>query len=155
MSWHSFGFAVTVDVIAHGGAVVMAPLDADNHLWFVRQYRHATGEMLLELPAGTLEAGEPPEDCAQRELREEIGMSAGEMRKVGEFFLAPGYSNEFMHVYLATHLREAPLALDEGEYLKVERYPLNEVLEMLDGGQFRDAKTLAALSLARPHLTVS
>jgi ADP-ribose pyrophosphatase len=146
------GRQVTVDIIAHGGAVVMVPVDKDGNVWFVRQYRHATGELLLELPAGTLEQGEPPEDCAHRELREEIGMAAGEVHKVGEFFLAPGYSNEFMHVFLATQLHPDALEHDSGEYLQVEQYPVGEVFEMLTSGAFRDAKTLAALSLVRDNL---
>jgi ADP-ribose pyrophosphatase len=77
----------------------MVPVDAQGNLWFVRQYRHAAGKWLLELPAGTLEDGEDIESCAHRELREEIGMAAGKVQKIGEFYIAPGYSTEFLHIY--------------------------------------------------------
>jgi ADP-ribose pyrophosphatase len=84
-----------LDIIEHAGAVTLLPLDENGCILFVRQYRHAAGKMLLELPAGTLEVGEPPEDCAHREMREETGMAAGKLLKIGEFFLAPGYSTEY------------------------------------------------------------
>lgn len=146
------GKRVSLDIVEHPGAVTMVPVDDQGAIWFVRQYRHSTGEVLLELPAGSLEEGEPPDECAGREMREETGMSAGELQKIGEFFLAPGYSTEFLHVYLAMDLRPAPLQPDEDEFLSVERLPIAQVYAMIEAGKFRDGKTLAALLLARPHL---
>lgn len=146
------GKRVSLDIVEHPGAVTMVPVDDQGAIWFVRQYRHSTGEVLLELPAGSLEEGEPPDECAGREMREETGMSAGELQKIGEFFLAPGYSTEFLHVYLAIDLRPAPLQPDEDEFLSVERLPIAQVYAMIEAGKFRDGKTLAALLLARPHL---
>jgi ADP-ribose pyrophosphatase len=114
------GHSVTLDVVDHTGAVIIVPIDRDGRIWFVRQYRHAAGVVLLELPAGTLEAGEPPDDCAAREIREEIGLAAGQLEKIGSFFLAPGYSTEFMHVFLARDLSPSPLEGDADEFLTPE-----------------------------------
>lgn len=143
------------DIVKHAGAVTMVPIDDDGNIWFVRQYRHAVGETLLELPAGTLEADEHPEDCAHRELREEIGYAADNLRKLGEIFLAPGYSSEIMHLFLATQLERSPLAPDADEFLQAEAHRVSDVLTMLKNGGFRDAKTIAALSIARPFLSAS
>jgi len=137
-----------LDIVAHSGAVTILPLDENENVWFVRQYRHATGEEFLELPAGTLEDGEPPIECARRELQEEIGMAAADMQKLGEFFIAPGYSTEYMYVYRATGLTPSVLPGDDDEFISVEIIPLPEVLQMVRAGQLRDAKTLAALMLA-------
>ncbi|MGD2158102.1 MAG: NUDIX hydrolase [Anaerolineales bacterium] len=141
-----------LDIVEHSGAVTLLPIDAQARVWFVRQYRHPAELELLELPAGTLEPDEPPKVCARREIREEIGMAAGRLQKLGSFFLAPGYSTEFMHVFLATDLSPAPLPGDVNEILHVERLPLDEVYQMAEKGRIQDAKTLAALLLARPHL---
>lgn len=140
------------DIIEHGGSVVLIPLDADGNLLFVRQYRHAAAKDLLELPAGTLDEGEDPLVCAAREIREETGFAAGKLEKVGEFFLAPGYSTEFMIVYLATELRHDPLEADADEFLSVEKIPLDKAIHMAEEGEVPDAKSLAALLLARRHL---
>lgn len=142
------GRITQLDIVEHCGAVTILPLDENENVCFVRQYRHATGEELLELPAGTLEDGEPPIECARREIQEEIGMAAADMQKVGEFFLAPGYSTEYMYVYRATGLTPSVLPGDDDEFISVERIPLPDVLKMARNGQLRDAKTLAALMLA-------
>ena len=146
------GAETFLDIIEHGGAVTILPIDSDGHVWFVRQYRHAAGIEMLELPAGGLEAGESPESCAQRETREEIGMKAGKLQKIGAFFLAPGYSTELLHIFLATELSPAPLERDVDEFLRVERIALTHVFEMIQAGEFVDAKTLAVLQLAATHL---
>jgi ADP-ribose pyrophosphatase len=147
------GKSATLVIVDHPGAVTLLPVDSQGRVWFVRQYRHAIQEDLLELPAGTLEKGEDPEACARREVREETGMAAESLRKIGEFFLAPGYSSEFMRVYLATGLTPAPLQGDDDEFISVERIPLEQVFAMVERGQIKDAKTLAALQLARPYLS--
>ena len=117
-----------LDIIEHPGAVTILPLDADGQILFVRQYRHAAGKELLELPAGTLNEGEPPEACALREIREETGYAAGKMVKLGEFYLAPGYSTEHMYVFLATDLRSSPLPHDEDELITLERLPVERAI---------------------------
>jgi ADP-ribose pyrophosphatase len=146
------GRETRLEIIDHGGSVVVLPIDEENHLLFVRQYRHAAGSDLLELPAGTRDEEEPFEQCAAREIREETGMEAGKLQKVGEFYLAPGYSTEFMAVFLATELKENPLQADDDEFLQVERIPLKKAFEMAEHGEIPDAKSLAALLLARPYL---
>jgi ADP-ribose pyrophosphatase len=140
------------DIIEHSGSVVILPIDADGNLLFVRQYRHAAGQDLLELPAGTLEEGEDPAVCAAREIREETGFAAGRLEKIGEFYLAPGYSTEFMFVYLARDLTHNPLEADADEFLSVEKIPLADAILMAERGEMPDAKSLAALLLARKHL---
>lgn len=141
-----------LEIIEHNGSVVLVPLDKEGNLLFVRQYRHAAGKDLLELPAGTRDGEEPFEECAARELREETGLEAGSLQKVGEFYLVPGYSTEFMAVFLATDLKENPLEADEDEFLQVEKIPLKQAFEMAEQGGVQDAKSLAALFLARFHL---
>ena len=140
------------EIIEHGGSVIIIPVDADGTLLFVRQYRHAAGMDLLELPAGTRNGDEPYEDCAAREIREETGMEAGKLQKVGEFYLAPGYSTEFMAVYLATDLKHNPLKADDDEFLAVEKIPTGEAMQRAERGEIPDAKSLAALFLAKPYL---
>ena len=141
-----------LDIVEHVGAVTIVPIDGDGNIWFVRQYRHAAGAEILELPAGTLEESEDPEICAQRETQEEIGMAPGRLLKLGEFYLAPGYSTEYMHVYLATELSPDPLPGDVDEFLRVESFPAEKVFTMVEAGQIKDAKTLAALLLLQIHL---
>ncbi len=140
------------DIIEHGGSVIIIPVDKDGNLIFVRQYRHAAGMDLLELPAGTLDEGEDPVVCAAREIREETGFAAGKLEKIGEFYLAPGYSTEFMHVYLAQELRHDPLEADADEFLSVEKIPFADAIQMAERGEMPDAKSLAALLLAKSHL---
>ena len=146
------GRETKLEIVDHGGSVVILPIDEENSLLFVRQYRHAVGGDLLELPAGTREEEEPFEECAAREIREETGMEAGKLQKVGEFYLAPGYSTELMAVFLATGLKENPLQADDDEFLQVEKIPLKKAIEMAERGDMPDAKSLAALLLARPYL---
>ena len=143
------GRVADFEFISHNGAVTLVPIEEDENIWLVRQYRHPAGGFLLELPAGMLEKGETPMHCASREVREEIGRAAGELRKLGEFYLAPGYSSEYMHVFLATQLTMDPLLADVDEYLEAELHSIEEVLKMVENGEIRDAKTIAALSLAR------
>lgn len=146
------GGETKLDIVEHGGSVIIIPVDAEGNLLFVRQYRHAAGLDLLELPAGTRDGDEPHDECAAREIREETGMEAGTLKRIGDFYLAPGYSTEFMVVFLATDLKPNPLEADEDEFLQVEKIPVKEAIEMAERGEMPDAKSLAALLLACPHL---
>lgn len=144
-----------LEIVEHGGSVVLLPLDEAGNLLFIWQYRHAAGRDLLELPAGTRHQQEPFEECAAREIREETGMQAGKLQKIGEFYLVPGYSTEYMTVFLATELSENPLQADEDEFLQVEKIPWKQAIEMAERGNLQDAKSLAALFLARSYLEKS
>ncbi len=146
------GQSAELDIVAHPGAVTLVPIDEEGNVWMVRQYRHSAGQVLLELPAGTLEPGEDPRVCAERECREEIGMAPGRLTPLGECFLAPGYSTEYMYFFLAQDLSPAPLQADEDEDLRVERIPAAKLAERVASGELRDAKSLAALYLAREWL---
>ena len=146
------GLETKLEIIEHGGSVILVPVDGDGNILFVRQYRHAAGMDLLELPAGTRNDDEPYEDCAAREIREETGMQAGTLVRLGEFYLAPGYSTEYMVVYLAKDLSVNPLPTDYDEFLAVEKIPLREVLQRVQRGEIPDAKSLAALLLALQSL---
>jgi ADP-ribose pyrophosphatase len=140
------------DIVAHPGAVTLVPLDDEGNILFVCQYRAAADQEVLELPAGTLEVNEPPEECAGREVREETGMAAANLREIGEMYMVPGYSSEYMHIYLATGLYHDPLGADDDEFLKVEKIPARDALDMVRKGGFIDAKTIAGLLLAEPFL---
>jgi ADP-ribose pyrophosphatase len=140
------------EIVEHGGSIVLLPVDNEGNLLFVRQYRTAAGKELLELPAGTRDENEPFEKCAAREIREETGMEAGKLQKLGEFYLVPGYSTELMAAFLATDLKENPLDADEDEFLDVEKIPVKQAIEMAERGEIQDAKSLAALLLGRSHL---
>jgi ADP-ribose pyrophosphatase len=146
------GDETKLEIIEHGGSVVVVPVDNDGNLLLVRQYRHAAERDLLELPAGTRNGEEPFEDCAAREIREETGMEAGKLQRVGDFYLAPGYSTEFMAVFLATELSHNPLEADFDEFLQVEKIPIQKAVELFQSGKMLDAKSLAAWLLAMPHL---
>jgi ADP-ribose pyrophosphatase len=146
------GKTMRVDVVEHGGAVVILPIDNDSRIWFVDQYRYPARRRLLELPAGTLDPGEDPEDCATRECREEIGMSPARLTHLGGLYLAPGYSTEFVQLYLAQDLTPAPLEQDQDEDIKITRLTVGEVKEWMKKGQIHDSKTLAGLFLGFQHL---
>jgi len=140
------------DTVVHIGAVALVPVDADGKLLLVRQYRHSTGKQLLELPAGTLEPGEAVELTAQRELREEVGMAAGALTLLAEFYLAPGYSTERMWIYLAQDLQPDALPPDQDEDLEVVRMSLDECLAAVASGEIEDAKTMLGLLMAQQAL---
>jgi ADP-ribose pyrophosphatase len=137
----------SIETVVHSNAVTIVPVDADGRVVLVRQYRHSAREVLLELPAGGLNEGEDPATAAGRELQEEIGMRAGRIEPLGGFWLAPGYSTEYMHVFLARDLKPDPLEQDEDEQIEVVPVPAADVQALIARGELRDAKSLAALLL--------
>ncbi|HEY0404682.1 MAG TPA: NUDIX hydrolase [Pyrinomonadaceae bacterium] len=143
------------EVVHHpGGASVVAVFD-DQTIALVRQYRHPTLRFVLELPAGRLEAPERPEDCAARELEEEIGVRAGSMEKLAEFFTTPGFCEEKLWVYLATELTETQQNLEEDEVVEIVRVTFQRALEMIASGEIEDAKTIIGLTLAAERLGIN
>ena len=142
------------EVVEHRGASAIVPLIDDREVILVRQYRYAVKEYLLEIPAGTLEAGESPEDCAKRELEEETGYKCSELQKILECFMAPGYSTEKIHFYLAKKLIRSAAKTEEDEQIKVETLPIELALQKIRTHGIRDAKTICALFLAS-ELTLS
>ena len=136
------------EVVEHKGAVAIVPqLDSGTFL-LIRQFRQAVGETLLEIPAGTLESGEEIDDCAARELEEETGFRAGSLRKMFSQYLAPGYSSEVLHAYLAQNLQPSEVNLDEDEEIEVVQVPIADVEPMILDGRIKDAKSIAALLVA-------
>ncbi len=140
------------DILQHNGGIAIVPLDSDGYVWFVRQFRPAAGKTLLEIPAGTLEPDETPEENVHRELQEEIGMDARQVALIGACFLAPGYSSEYMRIFLARDLFPASLPGDADEFIEVERIPLERALAMISQGAFEDAKTILGLLWVQRHL---
>jgi len=146
------GRTYTREIVEYGTAVVLVPVDGDGKLLMVRQYRHPTGKWLLELPAGGVDDHDAsPEAAALRELREETG-HRGTLTRIGGMFLAPGYSEEYQHIYAATDLVEDPLDADEDEDLILERVSLDDALRYVDEGVICDAKSIAALLMYLRHL---
>ncbi len=136
-------------IVEHRGAVCIVPVLNDGRIVLVRQYRTAVGEELLEVPAGTLNPGEGADDCAARELIEETNYEAGRLEKILFTWLAPGYSTEAMHYYLARDLTPCEGQQDEDEFVEVELVAPERVWEMIFRGEIKDAKTVAALLVAR------
>jgi ADP-ribose pyrophosphatase len=138
----------TREVVEHPGAVAIIPVQADGRVVLVRQYRYPVDEVLLEIPAGKLDSGEAPNDCAMRELTEETGFRAGKLEKLMSFYSAPGFTNEILHLYLAEDLQVAQQNLDGDEFLSVEVYNHEEIRKLRDAGQIKDGKTLIGLMMA-------
>jgi len=145
----SDGHRTTREIIEHPGAVAMLAWDGAR-LAMVRQWRHATGQVLLEIPAGTLEPGEPPADTARRELAEEVGLAATTWVEGPRFFTAPGFCTELMHLYLATDLTDATAEADADELLEPAWLTLPDALAAVDDGRIADAKSIVGIGwLAR------
>ena len=140
------------EVVHHPGSAVIVPAFPDGTVALVRQYRHPAVRYLLEIPAGTLNRGERPEEGAARELEEELGFVAGRLEKLTEFFVSPGFCEEKMWLYLATEMTQTEQRLEDDELLDVMRLPLSQALEMITAGEIEDAKTIIGLMLAAPRL---
>lgn len=136
------------EVVEHHGAVAIVPYLNDDTILLIRQYRQAVDSYLLEIPAGTLEEGENPENCAYRELEEEIGYRAATMRHMFTQYLAPGYSSEALHVFLAKDLTLTQTHFDEDEEIELVPVRPEEVEPMILDGRICDAKSIAALLVA-------
>ena len=140
------GRRVALDIVKHPGASAVVPFTTERDVLLIRQYRHAAGGYLWEVPAGKLDGGEAPAICAARELREEAGLSAARLEAVGSIVTCPGFCDEVIHLFVATELTRVPQDLGADEVIDTLRQiPLPEALGMIRNGEIRDAKTIAAL----------
>jgi len=143
------------EVVHHPGSAVILPVFEDGTVALVRQYRHPAVKYLLELPAGTLNDKERPEEGAARELEEELGVVATTLEKLCEFFISPGFCEEKMWLYLATDLTKTAQRLEDDEMIEVVRLPIDRALQMITDGEIEDAKTIIGLMLAAPRIGLS
>ena len=142
------GITVDLDMVDHPGASAMVPFSDKSTIVLIRQYRHAIGEFIWEIPAGTLDSDETPLECAKRELIEETGFSANMWQRMGEITPVPGYSNERIHMFLAANLVSSEQNLDKDEMLDVHKVKIDDAIEMIHTGKIQDGKTIAGLFLA-------
>jgi ADP-ribose pyrophosphatase len=133
------------ECVGHPGAVAIVAIDEQKRVCMVRQFRHPVGEELWEIPAGKLAPGEDPLDCARRELREEAGIEAAGWRRLYSYFTTPGFSDEIMHLYLATGLSQGENHPDDDEFLEMAMIPLAQAYDRLKQGGIKDSKTLIGL----------
>jgi ADP-ribose pyrophosphatase len=141
------------ELVLHPGAVAMVPLTSDHQVILVRQFRKAAERILLEIPAGTLTPGENVEAAAVRELREEIGCRPGKLERLGGIFVAPGYSTEYIHLFLAQGLSRDPLYPDHDEFIERVTLPFETALSKVLSGEIEDAKSISGLLLAAKRLS--
>jgi ADP-ribose pyrophosphatase len=143
---------IDLDIVRHPGATATVPMAENNSVILVKQYRHAVGGFIWEIPAGTLNPRETPLECAKRELIEETGFSADKWQKLGEITPVPGYSDERIHIFLAFQLSSGAQHLDKDEVLNVRERNLKNAIEMIYDGVIQDGKTIAGLLLANHWL---
>jgi ADP-ribose pyrophosphatase len=133
------------ELVQHPGAAAIVALAPRRKVLLVRQFRIAAGQILSEIPAGTLRPNEPPERCAIRELQEETGYRPGKLESLGGFYVAPGYTTEYIHLYLATDLIESRLDGDADEFIEVQQISLRKALTMVEQGEIEDGKSIIGL----------
>lgn len=147
------GRIADLEIAHHPGGAAIVALDEAGRVCLLRQFRHAAGGWLVELPAGKLDNREPPIECARRELAEEAGVTAAEWISLGEFFSSPGILTEVIHLFLARGLAASHLKPEEHEVFEASWVPLSEAVAMAARGELRDAKTIIGLLWARNWLT--
>jgi ADP-ribose pyrophosphatase len=146
------GREMLIDIVHHPGAAAVVPFTGDGEVALIRQYRHAAGGMILEVPAGKLDAGEPPEQCAARELAEEAGYEAGQIVALGSIWTTPGFTDEVIHLFAAFDLERCASRPEDDEVIEVIRMPLERALDLVWRGELRDAKSALALIHAARHV---
>lgn len=139
------GVEIVLDIVAHPGAAAIVPFVSDREVLLIRQYRHATGGFLIEVPAGKIDPGETPDQTAGRELQEEVGQRAGRLEKLGWIWTSPGFASEKIHLYAAFELTAVAARPDDAEIIEVIPTPLDDALEMIWSGELTDAKSAVAL----------
>jgi ADP-ribose pyrophosphatase len=146
------GRELWLDIVHHPGAAAVVPFTGEAEVALIRQYRHAAGGQILEVPAGKLDGGEAPELCAERELAEEAGFRAGRLVPLGRIWTTPGFTDEVIHLFAAFDLTPTALRPEDDEVIEVMRVPLDDALEMIWRGELRDAKSALALIHAARHV---
>jgi ADP-ribose pyrophosphatase len=146
------GVTTEMEFVEHPGATAIIAMLNESRLLLLKQYRHALKEYIWEIPAGTLDPKEEVINCARRELIEETGYSAGQWQKLAEITPVPGYSNERIHIYLATDLKPAAQHLDQDEIINVHEVEFSDAMEMIKMGEIQDAKSITGLYLALNRL---
>lgn len=149
------GKITTREFVEHNGGVCMVPLTKDNELIFVKQFRYPYKDIVLELPAGKLEKCEKPLDAGKRELQEEAGVVANSVVSLGNLYPSPGYTNEIIHIYLATELTIGEQNPDEDEFLNIEKIPLEKAVQMVLDNKISDSKTQVGILKAYFYLKKS
>ena len=139
------GVTVTREIVEHRDCIAAVVLDDDGNVVMVRQFRTPAGKDLLEIPAGVMEEGESPDECVRRELQEEIGYLPQKIAIMGGFYAAPGYCTEYINVFLASVLKKSRLVAEDTDEIEVVRVPVAKIMEMIDGGEICDAKSVAGL----------
>ena len=139
------GVMVDLEVVRHPGAAAIVPLKEDGTVILIKQFRHAAGGFIYEVPAGKLHPGEDPRECAARELEEEVGYRPGKLELVSSIFTAPGFTDEVIHIYKATELTKGRQQLDRDEVLEIIEVSMHDAIEMIQTGAIRDAKTMVGL----------
>ncbi len=139
------GNQVELDIIRHPGASAVVPFVSDENILLIRQYRHAAGGTIYEVPAGKLDSGEEPEVCAARELEEEAGQRAGRLEKLGAIWTTPGFTDERIHLFAAYQLETVPQRLESDEVIELIEMPLRAALDLVWSGELSDAKSALAL----------
>lgn len=140
------------EIVEHNGGVGVIGVTEKREVYMVTQYRIAAGDMMLEIPAGKLEKGEEPLECGKRELIEETGYKGNKFEYLGSYYATPGYCQEKLHIYLATDLEWVGQNLDDGEYLNVKKYSLDELYQMVMNNEINDCKTAIAILKAKAIL---
>ena len=143
------GVTIDLEMVRHPGAAAVVPLKDSGTVVLIKQFRHAAGGFIYEIPAGKLHAGEDPMHCAARELEEEIGYVAGRLERLTSILTAPGFTDEVIHIYKATALTRGQQQLDRDEVLEVLEIPLEEAIAMIVAGTIRDAKTIVGLQMVQ------
>ena len=149
------GAMVPREVVEHPGGVGIVPVTSDNKILMVRQYRYPMEEELLEIPAGKLDDGEDPLECAIRELSEETGCIAGKLVDLGAIYPSPGFCRETLYLYLALELQSGEMHLDEGELLSVEAVGIDELMKKIMKNELPDAKSIIGVMKARQYLELN
>jgi ADP-ribose pyrophosphatase len=134
-----------MECLQHAGGAAIVPVLPDNSVVLIQQYRYCVGDTIWEIPAGRLEPGENPLECAKRELREEVGYEAGQLCKIAEIYSTPAYCDEIITIYRATDLTPGEQQLDCDEIIEVVTIPLNVAVEKIKAGEIKDAKTVVGL----------